>query len=57
LSDQENAGAEWRFLNWIKNNGGGNKADGTTLASGVKGLANFPASGSSFNYTVVQTAE
>ena len=56
-SDLENAGAEWRFLDWIKNNGGGNEADGVLLADGVKGLTNFPASGSSFNYTAVQTAE
>jgi hypothetical protein len=56
-ADYENAGKEWRLNGYIKNNGGGNKADSVLLANGVKGLTNFPASGATFNYAVEQTAE
>jgi hypothetical protein len=53
----ENTGAEYRIANWIKNNAGGNKVDGTTLPNATKMPAGFPASGASKNFASAVVAE
>ena len=56
-SDKENLGAEYRLLNGIKNDGGGNKVDGVTLPSAAKFPTGFPATNATKNFLVVGIGE
>ncbi len=60
---KENTGAEYRLLNWVKNNAGGNKADGivvpkTTSPTKCNSAATqFPATNATSNFTTAQACE
>ncbi len=59
VSDKENAGVEYRLLNYIKNDGGGNKADNIVIpktSAPAKG-ALFPATNVTKNFTSEYTIE
>ena len=47
----ENSLAEYLLGNYVRNNGGGNKADGTTVPSATKCTLTFPATNATLNYS------
>jgi hypothetical protein len=56
-SDKENLGAEMRILNWIRNDGNGNKIDNVAIPSAAKFPAGFPANNTNKNFAVVAIGE
>jgi hypothetical protein len=62
---KENTGAEYRFLNLVKNDGGGNKADtirvpkntSPTKCPSTTNPPQFPTPGATVNYTLAATCE
>jgi parallel beta helix pectate lyase-like protein len=52
----ENTGAEYKLLNFVKNNGGGNKADGTTVPTAAK-CPTFPATNATVNFLAPAVCE
>ncbi len=53
----ENKGAEYRLLGYVKNNGGGNKADGATVPSGSKCATTFPATNATVLFSPAAVCE